>query len=195
MIKPINPIDRTAPRFRPKRKNVLSETFFMDFFKKYPEYEKYSRADLRKVIKTLSEILFKEAVEYRDGVELPENLGFIFIGTCRPPKKTNLDYKRSVYYGANVQHRNFESDNYIAKIFYTNYANKYKFRNRELWQFKGARNFTQHVHKTYPEYWKKYVMVENFEMINKYFKKNANRTYYAKKIQSDVLDYNEFEMD
>jgi len=139
--------------------------------------------------------MYNEAIRSRDGVEFPEGLGFIFIGTCRPPKKPRPDFIKSIEYQTKLHCRNFESDNYMAKIFYTNYANKYKFRNRELWQFKGIRDFTRLVSKTYPENWKMYLQVENFEMINKYFKKGQIKEYFAKKLKSDILEYNEFEMD
>ena len=93
-----------------------------------------------------------------------------------------------------MRHRNFESDNYVAKIFYTNYAGKYKFRHRELLQFKGIREFTRGVSEAYPENWKKYVQVENFEKINKLFKRLKSRRYYVNKTAHDILDYNEFDM-
>lgn len=194
MIKVVNKPDLNAPRYRPERKTVCNKEFFKRFRKKFPQYKNVSDAELRKVINTHSTLMYKEAVENRDGVEFPEGLGFIFIGTCRAAKKLNLNYKASEEYNAKIQYRNFESDNHIAKIFYTNYANKYKFRNRELWQFKGARNFTRLVSKTYPENWKKYLQVENFELINKYFKKKQIKTYYANKLEVDIQDYNEFEM-
>lgn len=94
-----------------------------------------------------------------------------------------------------MKHRNFESDNYIAKVFYTNYASKYQFRNRELWQFKGERDFTRTVAETYPVNWKRYIQVENFQLINKLYQNSKGREYYAKKLETDLIDYNEFDMD
>jgi hypothetical protein len=194
MMKKINKPDLNAPRFRPTRKTVCDNEFFENFRKKFPQYEHMENAALRKIISTHSQLMYEEVTEYRDGVEFPEGTGFAFIGTCKTPKNHLTDYPTSIKYDTLIQHRNFESDNYIAKIFYTNYASKYKFRNRELWQFKGTRDFTRLVSKTYPENWKKYIQVENFQKINKFYQKSKARDYYAKKLKVDVLDYNEFEM-
>ena len=193
-MKKLSKPDLNAPRFRPARKTVADTKFFKTFLKKHPQYQNVTAKILRKIINTHSELMYKTVIENRDGVEFPEGTGFAFIGTCKKPKKHLTDYKTSFTYNTPLQHRNFESDNYIAKIFYTNYANKYKFRNRELWQFKGCRNFTRLVSETYPKNWKKYLQVENFQMINKLYNKSCVKAYYAKKHQYDVLDYNEFEM-
>lgn len=193
-MKSINKPDLKAPRFRPTRKTICDRSFYAAFKKKHPQYRNIPDTLLKKIIKMHGEELYKAAIDNRDGVEFPEGMGFIFIGTCKSPKRHLTDFSASLKYNMPLQHRNFESDNYIAKIFYTNYANKYKFRNRELWYFKGARNFTRTVGKTYPQNWKMYVQVENFEMINKLFKNAKARQYYAKKLENDILDYNEFEM-
>lgn len=187
--------DLSAPRFRPVRFTVLSKKFYRVFKKKYPEYAAVPNTTLKKMINTHSAMMYNEVINNRNGVELPEGLGYVFIGTCNPPKKNNTDYPTSIKYKTVLQHRNFESDSYVAKIFYTNYANKYKFRDRELWQFKGIRDFTRLVGRTYPENWKRYVQVENFQMINSLYKKRTVKEFFEKKHETDVLDYNEFDMD
>ena len=139
--------------------------------------------------------MWNQVIKNRDGVEFPEGLGFLFIGTCRPIKKNpRLDYVTSFKHNQRLKERNFESDNYVAKIFYTNYANKYKFRNRELWQFKGERDFTRTVSEHYPLNWKLYIQVENFQRINKLYQNSKGREYYAKKLETDIIGYNEFDM-
>lgn len=188
--------DLNAPRFRPTRTSLLDSSFFRRFRKKHPEYAKKSDAELRQIINEYSTLTWQEAINNRDGVEFPENIGFVFIGTCFPPsKRHNTDYPTSLKHNRRLKHRNFESDNYIAKIFYTNYATKYRFKNRELWQFKGERDFTRSVSEHYPENWKKYIQVENFQKINKLYSNSKGRDYYAKKLEVDLIDYDEFDMD
>lgn len=187
--------DLQAPRFRPNRTSLLGPAFFRRFRKKHPEYASYRDSTLRAIINEYCSTTWSEVIENRDGVELPEGIGFLFIGTCRPPKKHNTDYATSLKYNKRLKHRNFESDNYIAKVFYTNYASKYQFRNRELWQFKGERDFTRAVAETYPVNWKRYIQVENFQLINKFYQNSKGREYYAKKLETDLIDYNEFDMD
>jgi hypothetical protein len=188
--------DLNAPRFRPTRTALLNLSFFRKFRRKHPQYKEYTDPQLRAIINEHSTLMWNTAVDNRDGIELPENLGFVFIGTCTPSKtKHNTDYATSLTYNKRLKHRNFESDNYIAKIFYTNYAAKYKFRNRELWQLKGERDFTRTVSEKYPENWNRYVKVESFELINRLYRKSKGRDYYAKKLEKDLQDYNEFDMD
>jgi hypothetical protein len=187
--------DLSAPRFRPTRFTVMSKKFYRLFKKKHPEYAANPNSELKKIITPHSVLMYNEIINNRNGVELPEGLGYVFIGTCKPPKKHNTDYPTSIKYKTLLQHRNFESDSYVAKIFYTNYANKYKFRDREIWQFKGIRDFTRLVAKNYPENWKKYVEVENYQMINNLYRKRTTKQFFEKKHETDVIDYNEFDMD
>jgi hypothetical protein len=187
--------DLNAPRFRPTRTSLLTKKFFRQFRKKYPQYNTLTNSNLRKVINDYNTLLWQEVINNRDGVELPENLGFLFIGTCRPvTKRENIDHPTSFIHNVRLKHRNFESDNHLAKIFYTNYAGKYKFRNRELWQFKGERDFTRALGKAYPLDWKKYIQVENFQRINSIFKSGQAREYFNKKTEVDLVTYNEFDM-
>jgi hypothetical protein len=188
--------DLNAPRFRPIRTSTLGKQFFKRFRKKHPQYKNKNDVELRKIVDEFNTLIWSETIKNRDGVELPENLGYLFVGTCMPVvRKKNIDFSKSIKYNTKLKFKNFESDSYIAKIFYTNYASKYKFKNREVWQFKGDRNFTRTVSATYPENWKMYIQVENFQKINKFYQKSKSRDYFAKKLEIDLRDYNEFDMD
>ena len=83
-----------------------------------------------------------------------------------------LIYSLSKKYGKVLQNRNWETDGKIAKIFYTNYSTKYRFRNRELWQFKATREFKRTVAKTYPEKWQKYIVMQNKKTVADMYKKD-----------------------
>jgi hypothetical protein len=65
---------------------------------------------------------------------------------------------------------------------------------REIWQFKGARDFTRSVAKHYPENWKKYVKVENYMLINELFKKRNFKDRYIKEVAELTIEYNEFDL-
>lgn len=187
--------DLSAPRYRPKRHNIINQEFLKRFRLNYPHYQNISDSKLREIINVFNTQIWETAVNSRDGAEFPEGLGYIFIGSCKSPKKFNTDQITSVKLGTRVQHRNFESDNFLAKIFYTNYAIKYKFQHRELWQFKGIRDFTRTVSRLYPENWKMYLQVDNMKAISKIFKKSIKKDY-AIKMQPIITDeYNEFDLD
>jgi hypothetical protein len=120
-------------------------------------------------------------------------IGYIFIGTC-PRKKDNIDFNKSAIYGVKLQNQNWESDNYIAKIFYTNYETKYRFKNHELWAFKGIRGFTRTVGKTYPLQWKKYIMVDNLVKVSRLFRKEKFKQFKKDETEDLLNDYDEFNM-
>lgn len=186
--------DLNAPRYRPKKLNLTNEDVYKQFIEENPHIEAICLGKFKEVIKEFNSMIWNTAVENRDGVELPEQLGYIFIGTC-PRKKSNVDFKKSEHYGVTIQNQNWESDQYVAKIFYTNYESKYKFRNHELWGFTGVRDFKRTVGKTYPKEWKKYVMVDDMVRVSKIFRKESF-IQFKKKEKIDLLkDYDEFNLD
>lgn len=194
MMAQIRKPDLNAPRFRPSRYNLMDKDFFDRFKEKFPQHKDLSNAELRSIVESYNGLIWESAIENRDGAELPESLGYIFIGSCPSPKGENIDFPLSQETGIPSRHRNFESDNYLAKIFYTNYANKYKFRHRELWQFKGERDFTRKVSEVYPENWKMYVQVDNFSYISKMFRNKRKSNWIKEHVKPAPEDYNEFDM-
>ena len=73
--------------------------------------------------------------------------------------------------GKVLQNKNWETDGNIGKIFYTNYSTKYRFKNRELWQFTAVRQFKRSVAKTYPKQWSKYIVMESKQRVADIYKK------------------------
>lgn len=193
-MRAIATLDLTAPRFREKRHSIINTKFYKSFKKKFPQYKDIPVGELRRIIKTFNAQLWKEATVYRDGVEFPEGLGYIFVGTCGTARKENVNNKLSLEHKIAIQHRNFESDSYLAKIFYTNFASKYKFHNRELWQFIAIRDFKRTVSKEYSKNFKKYVQVDNFAHISKMYKIRSKKQWF-KNLTSDAHEeYNEFDL-
>lgn len=187
--------DIHAPRYRPCRYNVYNYDFVKRFKKKYPQYKDVSPEEVYNIIHTMNTLMWKNAISERDGTELPEGLGYIFIGTCSTPKKFNVDFGTAIKTGNKFRHRNFASDNYLAKIFYTNYANKYKFGHREIWMFKGTRHFKRAVAEHYPENWKNYVMVDDFINISRIYKRSVKTDFINKRDAYIPENYNEFDLD
>jgi hypothetical protein len=195
MMTQIKKPDLNAPRFRPTRHKVLDADFLKRFKKKFPQYNDIPDSKLREIVGVHNELLWKTAITERNGAEFPEGLGYLFIGSCKSPKKFNHNFALSLEEGVSLRHKNFESDNFLAKIFYTNYANKYQFQNSELWRFKGIRDFTRAVAQAYPENWKMYVQVDSTVHISKMFKKKRRSNWLANKVIVTPLEYNEFDMD
>ena len=187
--------DVKAPRFRYDRLSVLTDSALKEFKEKHPEYKNVSNNVLKKIIKNFNTNIWKHVIEYRDGVELPESLGYVFIGTCMPPTGKNINPPLSLKYGKKLKNTNLNSDGYLAKIFYSSYASKYKFEFRKLWRFKGCRNFTRATSKAYKENWKMYVMVDkNFKASMMYIR-SIKKDYAVKLANKKLSSYNEFDLD
>jgi uncharacterized protein YqfB (UPF0267 family) len=196
MVREFKKPDVKAPRCRKVAARLLGKKFLEEFVSKHPKYKNLTLDELKSILRTFHGKLWDHAVHNRDGVELPENLGFLFIGTCASAKKYNTDFGNSIRGEFRHRHRNFESDNYLAKIFYTNYNSRYKFKFRELWSFSATRDFKRTVAKVYPEKWKTYVYVESGRNIARYmatYRKDQYFKYIKENFEIDE-SYNEFDL-
>jgi len=186
--------DLTAPRYRPEVHTIMNKEFFESFKKKHPKYKDLDNVELRKIVKYFNNALYQTVIDTRDGVQLPEQIGWLFIGTCQSPKKQNIDFVKSKKYGVAVTNKNWETDGKLAKIFFTSYALKHKMKNREFWGFVACREFKRAVAKAYPENWNMYLVVEPTRKI----KLNSTRNYLASSAKQQEREglkhYNEFEL-
>ena len=188
--------DLSAPRYRAKVLGLLNNQTIEEFRTKYTRHSQIDENIFKKIIKYYNECLWKEVIENRDGVELPDSLGFLFIGTCPAPKsKTNTDYAASKEHGVLVKIKNWETDNRLGKIMYSNYHTKYQFANRELWSFTAVRQFKRAVATSYPENWMRYVVLGDTYRVNDLFRKAKNKAYKEEVTKISLLTYNEFEID
>lgn len=199
-MKDVKAPDLNAPRFRKKVLNTLGKKFIREIKEEVPELKNVSEEEIRKVVREFNKLIVKTVIEVRDGVELPEQLGHIFIGSCKR-MKSNVDFRTSAAYLKKIQHRNWESDERTAKIFYTNSGvfftkgkvTRYGFKNQELWGFKGSRKFTRTVSKFYPDYWKRYIEIDPTKKLKFSYLKEINKRK-GKDYEEMLLEtYNPFE--
>lgn len=181
-------LDYTAPRYRPKSKQIFTRKFFKNFFEKYPEFEdlseKFTIHEKKEFIKFFNECLGDMAIEKRDGVSLPEGLGHIYLGTI--DAKVKINNKLSNELGYNINHANHHSDGKLLKIMYTSYPKNYNFENKELWKFKSAQSFKDKASKAFRVNWPRYRELENFKEIEArqfrfYKRENVDPNYVIKK--------------
>lgn len=184
----------TAPRFRHEVKSVLNKEFFENFKKKYPKYKDVDNVLLKKIIKTYNNTLYQTVIDKRDGIQLPETIGWLFIGTCQQSKKENIDFAKSNKYGVTVTNKNWDTDGKLAKIFFTSYAPKHKMKNREFWGFTACREFKRNVAKAYPENWNMYLAVEPKAKIKLAYDKAKYKDYKAAETTRALEHYNEFDL-
>jgi hypothetical protein len=186
--------DLKAPRYRPEVHNVLDKKFFDNFRKKHSKYKEYSNSQLRSIIKAFNKLVYTNVIEKRDGVQLPETIGWLFIGTCQRSKKPNVDYAKSNKYGVTVTNNNFDTDGKLAKIFYTSHAPKHKMKNREFWSFVACREFKRAVSKNYPENWNMYVVVDATAKLRQIYQKTVAKNIAVSREKQALKSYNEFEI-
>lgn len=186
--------DLKAPRYRPEVYTIMNKVFFESFKKKHPKYKDLDNVELRKIVKYFNNTLYQTVIDTRDGVQLPEQIGWLFIGTCQSPKKQNIDFVKSKKYGVAVTNKNWETDGKLAKIFFTSYALKHKMKNREFWSFVACREFKRAVAKSYPENWNMYLVVEPTIKIKLNNTKNYLVNSTKQKNIEGLKNYNEFEL-
>lgn len=187
--------DLNAPRYRAKCLDILNKDFYKSFREAHPKYNYLTDKQIKNIVKEVNGKIRQLVIDERDGVELPEQLGYIFIGSCQPPKKENPNYHMSKEYQKVIQHRNWESDQYLAKIFYTNSGSKYRFQFSNLWGFSPVRQFSRSVAKAYPQNYTKYLVVDDFRKINLFFRLENLKIETASINEELKKTYNEFDLE
>ena len=162
--------DLSAPRFRTKTTNLLNTKMYDAFIKKYPKHKGLTLNQFKEIVTTYNGLIQEAVIDSRDGVKLPESLGYVLITKCNRPKKVNTDFAASAIYGKAVNHANWDSDNYLAKICYTNYSLKYRFSDRELWGFAPVKQFKSAVAGSFPKKYNNYIHLTENIKLSKLFK-------------------------
>ena len=193
-MKEFNEPNLNAPRFREKKLGILNKKLFKEFQKEHPEYSKLDYATFKEIIVSFNKELYNAVIDNRNGISLPEGLGYIFIGTCPPSKKKNVDYNKSIKYGVTASHRNWDSDNNLMKIFFTNSKVRYHIPNRQLWRFSPTREFKRLASQVYKEEWMRYIKIDTNKKIASLFNKKKQKDYVQKLGEQVPDNYDEFKM-
>lgn len=184
-----------GPRFRSKSKETLDISLYKKFIEKYPQHASITIEIFEKVIKHDNGNIWKNIVEFRDGVTLREGLGNVIAVSCNSSKREVIDYKRSEEAGHKVLHKNWECDNHLAKIIYTNYGTKYKFRNRELWSFFAVRQFKRALSEEFRKDYKKYIYLASGVKASRFFSDKPYVDFILPVKEIDLTNYDEFNFD
>lgn len=194
--KPYRKPDLNAPRYREKVFSVLNSKLLEEFKEKYPNYKNVDLNHFKDIVKQFNESVWKEVIENRDGVELPDGIGFIFIASTPASKhKNNINFKESAKLGVTVHNQNWETDNRLAKIMYSNYHAKYRFAFRDMWSFSAVRQFKRSVAQTFPDNHTRYVQLSDTVRVGDIFSKVVDRKIEARNYTNSIDEYNEFELD
>lgn len=186
--------DLNAPRFRYKFAQTLSLTFIKSFKLKYPQYAQYKDQDLISALKEHNRLITEHTIESRDGVELHAGMGTVFISTVPTKKSRPIAYKKSIELGMKVYHKNWDTDNKMAKIHYVNFNTKYKFALNHLWTFTPVRQYKRRVSVEYPKQWRKYILMDNTISLWDIFNKREYKDKARSRQKEDLQTYSEFDI-
>lgn len=190
-----NNVDLSLPRYRAKGKEIDDNDFFNALCKKIPQAKELGHGNIKSLIKSFNESISDVVINNREGVELLEGIGYVFILSCKIKHKENVDYAKSKKYGVKVLHKNWETDGKVGKIAYTNCKVKYKIKDSNVWLFRPCRKFKKVVSKAYLEDWTKYIELGINEKVSALIDKYVRDKEYGKKINVVKLQtYNEFDL-
>ena len=99
MISNFKKPDLNKPRYREKVLSLLNVDTLEKFKEKYPMYSSVNNTKLKKVINSFNGKIWEGTINNRSGIQLPDSLGYLFIGSCPPSKKVNMNYALSKEYG------------------------------------------------------------------------------------------------
>lgn len=187
--------DRKAPRFRKSIFSIVNEDFIKEFLEEHPQYsgmkEFSSISLLKKLITNFNFFLCKHVVNYRDGIDLPERLGVVFVGG-RTSIYNPVDYGMTNKLGKEVKTTNLETNGVIGKIFYSKHSRNHGITVRTIWKFLPYRGFTKLVAQAFKENYNRFIRVENKRQLEILFEQRNRKRKPAEKVF--VPDnYNEFE--
>lgn len=188
--------DLNAPRFRSSKHSVLNKELYKNFLKANPQYN-ITYVEFKNIITTFNKNITQAAVDNRNGIELLHNIGYIFLASCERPKKQNIDMKKSNEYGVITNHKNWDSDNKLLKIFFVHKDSYKGLTYKNLWGFKAVRNFKRNASKSFVENYTNYISLDLYTKPSSLFNGVTNKKYVAKEINSNQFSvvpdgYDEF---
>jgi hypothetical protein len=182
-----------GPRFRKYFKNVLTKSLYDQFIKTHPKHSNITFEAFDKIIDTTVTKMWKVTLDERDGIELPMG-GSVFIGSTKIKVKNNYDIQASIKANAPIKHRNYDTDGFVAKIYYSPHLARISGRDRSIWSFKGARDYKRTVSKVYPTNWKKFIVVADIYTVVSEYQRLRARNYFTESTERAVQTYNEFDL-
>ena len=173
--------------------------FYKKLKEQYPNLLKYTNRQIADCIKGFNLHLRDTALVYKDGIQLPAQMGRIIV--CTMGKRTiGIDRKRSNEVGYRVYYRNDTTEGYGVGLYYTGYHMKeYKsqpirmFANCEFWAMYPSNEFKTLMSKAYKKDWKHFWMIPKSRHISD-MTDSYQKQLKTKKIVKQIKDkYSEFD--
>lgn len=174
---------------------LRSRMFMYRFYRLFPQWNefetKYTK-DCSIVIKEFHKDLMKAVATERYGVELPLNMGKLFVISYKSRPYTNfIKFSKE---GELSKFTNNHTDGHTCKIVYQNSDRKYQLKDKKIWDFEVCTEFRKIVSKEFAKDYTRYIFSPNRVKINNNNLKNIYKQHEDKKIEKFLLTYDEFKM-
>jgi hypothetical protein len=165
--------DLFKPKYRKNLLKLLNQAFYNEYRQKYPD-TKLSDKQIISIVKTFNKECLKVIASTRDGLDIYNQLGFIFVGACKIQNPAE-DHIKSKETGLEIHYKNWNTNEWICKVCYTNYSSKYRFKNAAFWGFEPNSLLKRAVSEAFKLNHKLYVITDNFRKLNRLFQKRNHR--------------------
>jgi len=191
--------DLKGPRFRKSGHSLISDnnkSLFRAFVKKYPEYKNMDTKMFKQIMEHHLSLLARHIAENRDGIELGDQIGAIFLGGMRikSSKVKAINFGKSRKYGKTIRGGNLNQDGLTAKIYFTTQNSKYRMRGRQIWTFKASRNLKKMCSKNFETNWDKYIVLDNLKKIRSVFERDLIKRRMRQREEKEKQFYNDFDI-
>lgn len=145
------------------RKNIKSlDTLptYKKFLIKYPQYKNsLTFEQFKSIISNSTNKLGEKLIENPDGIRLPFNIGYLIIIRKKQDssKHQYVNLNATKLNNKEIKHNNWNTDDYIARIVYSNYACRPFFKEHRLYTFYKSKPLKQRVSKAFRENYSKYI--------------------------------------
>jgi len=148
--------NRKAKRARTKSLQVLDVTRLRKFHLLFPEYKKVTQKEFHQVMRVFHEELIDDIVDNRDGVILPNNLGFLQILSFKYKNVKRVDYAKSIKYGKRFYFKNWDTDGYLGKVIYKSFFKNRGIKFYNFWIFELVRPAKNKISAAFRENYQSY---------------------------------------
>lgn len=166
--------------------------YFKQLKAQYPELKQYTNGEIRRHIIAYNKCIADTICTHRDGVELPEHMGTVFVGALKS-KNPPIDWTATEKTGKIIYQNSLKSMGYSFIIFYVHSLEKYNFANRGIWKITCTETVTSKVGAAFNKNWKNFISIPSRQHVEGFIKNYWNKYRANKKHKEELKSYNEFE--
>lgn len=151
----------SSKRVTENKGKVIEYAEVSQFNKKYPEHPSIRKEDILKVIRMFHSNIVDETMNNIYGVSLPENIGVIKIVNNGATKTRPVDFKTSLEVGKIVRYRNWDTDNNVMSIRYSQVKRGLRIKHSQVYSFVAIRSYKKLASAYFRKNWQRCVKITN----------------------------------